>query len=68
MDTKKIIYYNGMKVTYEEFLNIFLNKKCEYRDGKIYFMSPTSLKHKLIIEKLKFSTCKKMLKKDWFTV
>lgn len=52
MDAKNFEYKNGDKISYGEYLKILnnYNIKCEYRDGKIYFMSPTSLKHKIIID------------------
>jgi Uma2 family endonuclease len=54
MDAKKIEYKNGDFTSIEEFNIIASNTihRCEYRNGKIYYMSPTSIKHKIIIKKL----------------
>lgn len=54
MDAKKIEYKNGDSISYEQFKIIAGSStyRCEYRDGKIWYMSPTSIKHKMIIKKL----------------
>lgn len=54
MDAKNITYKNGDKISYDEYLKIAENNniKCEYLDGKIYFMTPPSIYHTLITDNL----------------